>query len=156
MIEQQITNQVITMPHLSTNNLSRFGFTLVELLVVIAIIGILIGMLLPAVQQVREAARRIKCANNVKQQSLAMLNYESAHRQFPPGFSFPSGTLWSGYILPFMDQANIYNRVDLAGPWHADKNNAFARCLHINSIYISQRAGHANGFTFGIKQYAGI
>jgi prepilin-type N-terminal cleavage/methylation domain-containing protein/prepilin-type processing-associated H-X9-DG protein len=106
------------MPQFTTNNQSRLGFTLVELLVVIAIIGILIGMLLPAVQQVREAARRVKCANNVKQQSLAMLNYESAQGQFPPGFSFPSGTLWSGYILPFMDQANIYNRVDLAGPWH--------------------------------------
>ena len=101
------------------NNPSRNAFTLVELLVVIAIIGILIGMLLPAVQQVREAARRIKCANNVKQQSLAMLNYESASGYFPPGFSFPGGTLWSGYILPFIDQGNIYNRLDLAGPWHA-------------------------------------
>ena len=67
----------------------RRGFTLVELLVVIAIIGILIGMLLPAVQQVREAARRIECGNNARQLALGCLNYESAFMRFPPGLNCP-------------------------------------------------------------------
>ena len=100
------------------------GFTLVELLVVIAIIGILIGMLLPAVQQVREAARRTTCANNVRQHSLAMLNYESALGKFPPGIKNdiqPDSagiiqdagwkTLWSWgtMTLPFAEQNNLYD-----------------------------------------------
>lgn len=74
-------------------------------------------MLLPAVQQVREAARRIQCANRLKQQTLAMLNYESAHQQFASGFEIPSSTMWSGLILPFLDQQNLSGTIDLNGPW---------------------------------------
>jgi prepilin-type processing-associated H-X9-DG protein/prepilin-type N-terminal cleavage/methylation domain-containing protein len=102
---------------------NRPAFTLVELLVVIAIIGILIAMLLPAVQVIREAARRVQCANKIKQQSLAMLNYESAHMKFPPGFSFPNQAMWSAYILPFMDQANLYNTLDFNSDFGDDTGN---------------------------------
>ena len=94
------------------------GFTLVELLVVIAIIGILIGMLLPAVQQVREAARRTQCQNNLKQLALAGLNYEGTFgilpdggRHWPYALSNPPPTGWSWLhkLLPFMEQNNIYD-----------------------------------------------
>ena len=93
----------------------RPGFTLVELLVVIAIIGILIAMLLPAVQMVREAARRIHCSNQVRQLSLATLNYESAHGVLPNGInpfdavSLPSLS-WLSQLLPFIEQENRWNQ----------------------------------------------
>ncbi len=108
----------------------KSGFTLVELLVVIAIIGILIGMLLPAVQQVREAARRTECLNNMRQLGLATLNYESAHMEFPDsgmdakawfrgnnldgsGTHRPrhsvNGWTHNWLILPFMEQNNLFN-----------------------------------------------
>ena len=100
----------------------RFGFTLVELLVVIAIIGILIGMLLPAVQQVREAARRITCANNCRQLGLASLNYESALRGLPPSWLLPVDDFadgngldgWSiqGQLTPYLEQANFGDQID--------------------------------------------
>ena len=101
------------------------GFTLVELLVVIAIIGILIGLLLPAVQSVRSAARRISCANKIRQLGLAVHNYHSAHRVFPvnqigPGVSDGNGGLGPGYyswlvpLLPFLEQTNLYEQFDLS------------------------------------------
>lgn len=110
------------------------GFTLIELLVVIAIIAILIALLLPAVQQAREAARRSQCQNNLKQLGLALHNYHDTHRIFPPGqianyfntdaigrYAHPDearlpnvvglyhGTSWMVHILPFIDQAPLYN-----------------------------------------------
>ena len=99
--------------------ISKSGFTLVELLVVITIIGILIALLLPAVQAAREAARRAQCTNNVKQIGLAVLNYESLSGVFPPsGISMKSGNYgfsWIGRILPYTEQENIYDQLDLVG-----------------------------------------
>ncbi len=112
----------------------RAGFTLVELLVVIAIIGILIGMLLPAVQQVREAARRVTCSNNLRQLTLAMLNYESAHMKFPPGLQnnfdvvpdgYRQGTFsWGTFILPFVEQNNLYSILDPTSGTMWDRQNS--------------------------------
>lgn len=93
------------------------GFTLVELLVVIAIIGTLVALLLPAVQAAREAARRTSCTNNLKQVGLALANYESALKRYPPGADWAAGTRARGsaliYILPYMELSNIYEAYDL-------------------------------------------
>jgi prepilin-type N-terminal cleavage/methylation domain-containing protein/prepilin-type processing-associated H-X9-DG protein len=104
------------------------GFTLIELLVVIAIIAILIGLLLPAVQKVREAAARASCSNNLKQLALAAHNYQSVHNRVPPGeMGPPKGTLITGapgcprvglivYLLPYIEQDNLYKAILAAGP----------------------------------------
>ena len=110
---------------------NRGAFTLVELLVVIAIIGILVGMLLPAVQSVREAARKTSCLNNLRQIGLALLSYEAAFEQFPPSFEIEPGTVltgnngsWSihGRLLPFLEQTNARKLVDLNLAWDAQIN----------------------------------
>ena len=88
------------------------GFTLVELLVVIAIIGILVALLLPAIQAAREAGRRSQCLNHLRQLSVAALNYEQSHKKFPPGRLKPRA--WSPHIrmLPFLEESSIYGVVD--------------------------------------------
>jgi prepilin-type N-terminal cleavage/methylation domain-containing protein/prepilin-type processing-associated H-X9-DG protein len=87
----------------------RPAFTLVELLVVIAIIGILVALLLPAIQAAREAARRSQCQNNLKQIGLAMNNYESAHKCVPPGCFLGEGSAWSAFILPFLEEGVAFS-----------------------------------------------
>ena len=92
------------------------AFTLVELLVVIAIIGILIALLLPAVQAAREAARRMQCTSNLKQIGVAMHGYHDVHRIFPPGaVHAPRGLTWYTFVLPYMEQEAQYERIDPHG-----------------------------------------
>lgn len=114
--------------------LRKLGFTLVELLVVIAIIGILVALLLPAVQAAREAARRMQCSNNLKQIGLALANYLDINKKYPPGAVFHGGTAiptpsnpgvsvaqnyrgsWNLRILPFIEQQQLYSMIDMNSP----------------------------------------
>ncbi|UUO07525.1 DUF1559 domain-containing protein [Blastopirellula sp. J2-11] len=116
------------------------GFTLVELLVVIAIIGVLIALLLPAVQQAREAARRLQCRNNKKQIGLALHNYHDTHGVFPSGnltletnyppksSSDPAGTMapWTVLILPYLEQGNLHSQFDFTTPFSSHINQTVA------------------------------
>ncbi len=115
----------------------RSGFTLVELLVVIAIIGVLVGLLLPAVQSAREAARRMQCSNNLKQIALSLHNYESTHKKYPPagiGYTMCTNPPANNenknanglvFLLPFMEQGNIYNQFNHSESYSAN-NTGFS------------------------------
>lgn len=136
-----------------TSCCQRRAFTLIELLVVIAIIAILISLLMPAVQQAREAARRTQCRNNLKQLGLALHNYHDVHSRFPAGyFSYPTsdgsapawaeldaqtwdgapGWSWAAMLLPHLDQANVTNAIDFDQPlWDPRHRDAIATKLSV-------------------------
>jgi len=109
------------------------AFTLIELLVVIAIIGVLISLLLPAVQFAREAARRAKCANNLKQLGLAIHNYVDVHERLPPGYvslwnvrlgeDTGSGWGWGSFLLPFVERNDLYERINFDLNIEVDENS---------------------------------
>ncbi|MDB4614454.1 DUF1559 domain-containing protein [bacterium] len=117
----------------TTRSKNRYAFTLIELLVVIAIIAILVSLLLPAVQQAREAARRTQCKNNLKQIGLAVHNYQSAYNVLPPGWvsAGPGESdrhnyfAWSTFILPFLDQPRLYSSFDFSTDMDSPANAEF-------------------------------
>ena len=144
------------------NALSRTGFTLVELLVVIAIIGILIGMLLPAVQAVREAARRTTCLNNLKQLGLAVHNFESAHQRIPASRPADGFITWPATLMPFLEKNNYVDNLELNARYRVQDPTVVALPIEVmicpsrnrrgGSISISESNGEPVG---SVGDYAG-
>ena len=140
------------------------GFTLVELLVVIAIIGVLIGMLLPAVQMVREAARRTSCANNLHQIGLGLHNYHAAHQEFPiGGIEWRSNNdptkrqlAWSAFLLPFLDQQNVHDQLDLKTAFDSEENRVAAATIIPVFVCPSSQRGKKTVNDRGPCDYGGI
>lgn len=154
------------------------GFTLVELLVVIAIIGMLVALLIPAVQAARGAARRTACSNNLKQLGLAILNYESANAKYPPGQKWTAlpgkenrgDYSWMSQILPYMEESAVYDRFNFKLPYHHPTNRLASAAVVAGYLCPSttrrdkQRDGeelirnwnNQVGVTLGCTDYLGI
>ncbi len=143
--------------------LSRNAFTLVELLVVIAIIGILIGMMVPAVGAMREAARRTTCQNRMARLGMALQRYESGYGALPPGTTNPTGPIhnvpqgiqlsWTVHLLPYLDDAGTFKQIDLAAGAYSEKN-ASVRGLHIAAFTCPSQRSTAQTAT-PASNYAG-
>jgi len=130
----------------------RTAFTLVELLVVIAIIGVLVGMLLPAVQSVRGAARRVNCQNRMANIGLALLSYESAHGVFPVGDSWQNHHSWNSASLPWLEQKAVYDRLVLDKPFNDATTNAQVGQVSLEAFHCPSSNKEFSGKT----DYCGI
>src|SRR4051812_14737413 len=144
----------------------RTGFTLIELLVVISIIGILIGLLVPAVQSIRESAARLQCSNNLKQLGLALHQYHDANRAFPPayqrtsdrqtgtvyGVTYPDnnwnglpGWAWGTLLLPYVEQDPLYRSMNLREPCWSPQNAPFVK-MRVPVFLCPSASGGSEGF----------
>ena len=146
----------------------RSAFTLVELLVVIAVIGVLLALLLPAVQESREAARRTGCANNLKQIGLALQNHHSTHNRLPPGRGAPIPAIFSAhaYLMPYLEEASVFQAIDFKsapttfsiGPttvYDGTANLLAAESVAASLVCPSDPiGGRVPGVTFGGTSYA--
>ena len=136
------------MSHLSQRRQrSPAGFTLVELLVVIAIIGVLVALLLPAVQSAREAARRVHCTNNLKQIGLAVHNFHDAKKKIPPGRYYDETPTWAVLILPYMEELAAYDQWDLYRRYWRPENDK-ARVMIVPG-YLCPSRSRTNTLTDG-------
>lgn len=144
------------------------GFTLIEIMIVLSIIMLLVGLLLPSVQQAREAARRTQCKNHLMQLGLALNNYMNAHRVLPPGTSNPSGPIvskenvaeyhmgWISQILPFIEQQNASRRIDFTQGVYSPVNQP-ARAHVIPGLRCPSDSGQWLGSTgAAVTNYSGI
>jgi prepilin-type N-terminal cleavage/methylation domain-containing protein len=140
---------------------NRRGFTLIEILVVITIIAVLIGLLLPAVQRVREAANRTQCLNNLKQMGLALHSYHDAQSAFPPGYLYapsPAGNArghgWGAYLLPYLEQDALHKQISWNEPiWHTANQAPRRRHLAVFTCPTDPKAA-GDFITMGTEEYA--